>query len=94
MDSGQNSFLTDLSPQELWTGDVPASWLSVELDNFRVIQLQLPITNKQVLPTTYTLRHGGNYKADSLRNWDFQGSNDGKNWHTLRRFGKLQTDEC
>ena len=23
-------------------------------------------------PTKYTLRHGGNYRADSLRNWDFQ----------------------
>jgi hypothetical protein len=26
-----------------------------------------------VTPTHYTLRHGGNYKADSLRNWDLQG---------------------
>ena len=30
----------------------------------------------RVLPDCYTLRHGGNYKADSLRNWDFQGSVD------------------
>jgi len=35
--------------------------------------------------TSYTLRHGGNYRADSLRNWDFQGSQDGKVWINLRR---------
>ena len=25
------------------------------------------------MPNYYTLRHGGNYKADSLRTWDLQG---------------------
>ncbi len=28
--------------------------------------------NKTVTPTHYTLRHGGNYRADSLRTWDLQ----------------------
>lgn len=32
----------------------------------------------------YTLRHGGNYKADALRNWDFQGSANGTDWEVLR----------
>jgi hypothetical protein len=27
----------------------------------------------------------GNYKADSLRTWDFQGSVDGQTWTLLRR---------
>jgi len=58
---------------ELWTNDVPASWLSVEL------------VGHAVLPHAYSLRHGGNYRADALRNWDFQGSNDGKNWTMIRR---------
>eukprot|EP01095_Lingulamoeba_sp_RSL-Kostka_P013509 TRINITY_DN5622_c1_g1_i2.p1 TRINITY_DN5622_c1_g1~~TRINITY_DN5622_c1_g1_i2.p1 ORF type:complete len:489 (+),score=134.71 TRINITY_DN5622_c1_g1_i2:132-1598(+) len=31
------------------------------------------------------LRHGANYKGDSLRNWDLQGSNDGINWVVLKR---------
>jgi len=37
-----------------------------------------------VIPNYYTLRHGGNYRADSLRNWDFQGSLDAKTWMNLR----------
>ena len=39
-----------------------------------------------VIPRAYTLRHGGNYIGDSLRNWDLQGSVDGVNWILLRRF--------
>jgi hypothetical protein len=58
---------------ELWTNDVPASWISVELVGYTV------------LPRVYSLRHGGNYRADALRNWDFQGSNDGKNWTMIKR---------
>lgn len=41
-------------------------------------------------PTKYTLRHGGNYRADSLRNWDFQGSCNGNDWTLLRR----HTNDC
>jgi hypothetical protein len=32
---------------------------------------------RKVIPTHYTLMHGGDYEADILRNWSFQGSNDG-----------------
>jgi hypothetical protein len=61
-------------PSEFWTKDVPASWFQIDLGEQRA-----------VVPTYYTLRHGGNYKADSLRTWDFQGSVDGTNWTLLRR---------
>jgi hypothetical protein len=60
-------------PHQLWTKDVPSSWFAVDLLHF------------QVLPRAYALRHGGNYKADSLRTWDFQGSNDGRTWTVIRR---------
>jgi hypothetical protein len=53
--------LAGLSPTELWTKDVPASWFMIDLG-----------PGRSVVPTFYTLRHGGNYRADSLRNWDFQ----------------------
>lgn len=73
VERGHPHSLIDREPLELWTQDVPASWLSVDLGRFRV------------LPHAYMLRHGGNYKADSLRNWDFQGSIDGKSWVVLKR---------
>jgi hypothetical protein len=41
--------------------------------------------NRAVVPTFYTVRHGGTFKADSLRTWDFQGSVDGTGWSLLRR---------
>lgn len=40
---------------------------------------------RKVAVTAYTLRHGGNYKADSLRNWEFKGSLDGNTWYGLCR---------
>ena len=46
---------------ELWTADVPASWICIDLGERR-----------GVVPTYYTVRHGGNYKGDSLRHWDLQ----------------------
>lgn len=70
---GEPHFILEQNPQELWTCDVPASWICIDLKEYRI------------LPHAYVLRHGGNYKADSLRNWDFQGSNDGNTWSTLRR---------
>lgn len=73
VERGHPHSLVDREPLELWTQDVPASWLSIDLGRFRV------------LPHAYMLRHGGNYKADSLRNWDFQGSTDGKTWVVLKR---------
>jgi len=62
------------TPTELWTKDVPASWLSIDLGK-----------NRAVVPNFYTLRHGANYKADSLRTWDLRGSNDGVKWTLLMR---------
>jgi len=62
------------TPTELWTKDVPASWFSIDLGPTRA-----------VVPTHYTIRHGANYKADSLRTWDLRGSNDGVNWKLLKR---------
>ena len=54
--------------------DVPSSWFALDLGDGR-----------SVIPTSYTLRHGANYRADALRNWDFQGSIDGVTWTMLRR---------
>ena len=62
------------TPSELWTKDVPSSWFCLDFGSLRV------------RPTTYSLRHGGNYRGESLRTWDFQGSIDGENWVVLRRF--------
>lgn len=74
IEKGQPSFITDYrEPRECWTRDVPASWFQLDLGPTR-----------KLVPKFYTLRHGGNYKADSLRNWDFQGSMDGKSWVNLR----------
>ncbi len=39
-----------------------------------------------VVPRAYSLRHGGNYAGDGLRNWDLQASVDGINWILLRRY--------
>eukprot|EP01130_Rhizamoeba_saxonica_P003975 TRINITY_DN1644_c0_g1_i1.p1 TRINITY_DN1644_c0_g1~~TRINITY_DN1644_c0_g1_i1.p1 ORF type:complete len:438 (-),score=84.55 TRINITY_DN1644_c0_g1_i1:1012-2325(-) len=61
---------------ELWTQDIPASWFVIKFKNHKVV------------PHAYTLQHGGNYKADSLRNWDFQGSSDGEVWKVLKSHRK------
>lgn len=39
--------------------------------------------NRTLSPTAYTLRHGREDGTDALRNWEFQGSNDGKMWTTI-----------
>jgi hypothetical protein len=62
-----------LDYSELWTKDVPSSWFSVDLGS------------RKCIPTHYTLIHGGSFEADILRNWYFQGSNDGENWTVLSR---------
>lgn len=59
-------FVRKLDTIELWTMNVPASWLCVDFGE-----------NRKVIPSYYTLVHGGNYDADILRTWQFQGSNDG-----------------
>lgn len=60
--------------EEFWTEDVPSSWVSIHLTGGR-----------RVLPTAYSIRHGRKYRADCLRSWDFQGSDDGETWVTLRK---------
>ena len=75
IEKGDYRELAGLTPNELWTKDVPASWFMVDLG-----------PGRSVIPTFYTLRHGGNYRADSLRNWDFQGYHDeSQSWDVLRR---------
>lgn len=71
---GSRATLVDKAPSETWTNDIPCSWISIDLGPYR-----------KVTPTYYTLRHGLNYKADSLRTWDLQGSTDGVNWKTIKR---------
>ena len=75
IEKGDYRELAGLTPTELWTKDVPASWFMVDLG-----------PGRSVICTYYTLRHGGNYRADSLRNWDFQGYHEeSQSWDVLRR---------
>eukprot|EP01096_Ripella_sp_DP13-Kostka_P014564 TRINITY_DN6624_c0_g1_i1.p1 TRINITY_DN6624_c0_g1~~TRINITY_DN6624_c0_g1_i1.p1 ORF type:complete len:228 (-),score=65.59 TRINITY_DN6624_c0_g1_i1:109-702(-) len=74
VEKGHERNLVDAKPSELWTSDVPSSWFCIDLG-----------PNRKIVPTAYSLRHGGNYRADSLRTWDFQGSVDGTTWILLRR---------
>eukprot|EP01114_Cavostelium_apophysatum_P000023 TRINITY_DN10026_c0_g1_i1.p1 TRINITY_DN10026_c0_g1~~TRINITY_DN10026_c0_g1_i1.p1 ORF type:complete len:446 (-),score=70.30 TRINITY_DN10026_c0_g1_i1:46-1383(-) len=74
---GNASELLNRNPSELWTKDVPASWFTIDFGKCRTVH-----------PSHYTLRHGGNYRADSLRTWDIQGSLDGSNWTVLKRHDK------
>lgn len=64
--------LLSTQENELWSNDVPASWFCLDFGPKRTI-----------IASHYTLRHGGNYRADSLRNWDIQGSEDGWKWEVL-----------
>jgi len=48
-------------------------------DSWVAIQLPLP-----VILTMYTLRNGFPHMASVLRNWNFEGSNDGVTWVVLR----------
>jgi hypothetical protein len=59
---GSRWMLVDKNPQQVWTDDIPLSWFSIDFGPHRLVTL-----------TYYSLRHGGNYKADSLRTWDLQG---------------------
>jgi hypothetical protein len=53
------------------TNNAAGSWVA--------IQLPLP-----VILTMYTLRHGSPQPGCELRNWNFEGSNDGVAWVVLR----------
>ena len=74
MEKGDPASFVALEPVQTWTKDVPASWVTWDLGS-----------DYAVAPSHYSLRHGGNYKADSLRNWDLQGSTDGVSWSVLIR---------
>lgn len=53
---------------------MPSSWFSVDFGPHR-----------RVSPAHYSLRHGGNYRADALRTWELQASTDGGQWRTINR---------
>jgi hypothetical protein len=40
-------------------------------------------TMKKVRPTHYTLRHYSSWDLEALRNWRFEGSNNGHDWFVL-----------
>jgi len=65
--------LLNTTPSELWTKDVPSSWFMIDVGK-----------NRLMAPSHYTLRHGGNYRADSLRTWDLQGSINSETWTVLK----------
>jgi hypothetical protein len=70
--SFEKGILADLlstRENELWSNDVPASWFCLDFG-----------VGRSLVATSYVLRHGGNYRADSLRNWDLQGSQDERHW--------------
>jgi hypothetical protein len=39
---------------------------------------------KRIQPSHYTMRHYSSWDLEALRNWRFEGSNDGRNWVILR----------
>eukprot|EP01124_Arcella_intermedia_P032180 TRINITY_DN7458_c0_g1_i1.p1 TRINITY_DN7458_c0_g1~~TRINITY_DN7458_c0_g1_i1.p1 ORF type:complete len:637 (+),score=167.55 TRINITY_DN7458_c0_g1_i1:84-1994(+) len=71
---GSRFTLVDIQHAEVWTNDIASSWLSIDFGPHR-----------RITPSYYSLRHGGNYKADALRTWDLQGSVDGIVWTTINR---------
>lgn len=71
---GSRQILVDKTPNQVWTNDTPSSWFSIDFGPHR-----------RITPTYYSLRHGGNYKGDTLRTWDLQGSIDGVTWKTIKR---------
>jgi len=39
---------------------------------------------RRIQPTHYTMRHYNSWDLEALRNWRFEGSNDGRRWFTLK----------
>lgn len=74
LERGQGSDLVARKGMDCWSRDVPSSWVSFDLGPKRA-----------VIPTAYSLRHGMNFRSDSLRTWDLQGSINGENWILCRR---------
>jgi hypothetical protein len=74
IEKGKIHNFVDLEPQDCWSMDIPASWVSIDLRQGRLI------------PSHFTLRHGGNSKMDTLRNWLIQAcENDGDRWIEISR---------
>jgi len=71
---GSRATLVDQTPAECWTSDVPSSWFSLDFG-----------PQRRITPVHYSLRHGGNYRADALRTWELQASTDGSDWRTIDR---------
>ena len=69
VERGATHDLVGLNPSDLWTKDIPSSWFTLDIG-----------PNRTVIPSAYGLRHGMNFRADSLRTWDLQGSTNGENW--------------
>lgn len=76
-----SSLAADSKPTEFAVGNevvrcvtkaVADSWFTFDL------------MDKLCRPTHYTLRHYASWDVEAVRNWLFQGSNDGENWTTLR----------
>jgi hypothetical protein len=57
-------------------GDEDPRWVAVDLGKGRLLS-----------PTHYCLRQGGgpSSQTQGVRNWELQGSEDGVEWHTLKR---------
>jgi hypothetical protein len=74
IEKGKPHNFVDLEPQDCWSMDIPASWVAIDLRQGRLI------------PSHFTLRHGGNSKMDTLRNWLIQAcDNDGDKWVEISR---------
>jgi hypothetical protein len=72
--TGSRSTLVDKTPALVWTNNFPSSWFSIDFGPHR-----------RITPSFFSLRHGANYKADSLRTFDVQASNDGVRWTTIKK---------
>jgi len=41
--------------------------------------------HRKIKPTHYMLRHYVSFDTEALRNWNFEGSNDGKDWELIKQ---------
>lgn len=62
--------------------DSTPTWTCGGIDEPSFISIDIGIRNK-LTPSHYTLKHGHRENKDSIRNWVFQGSDDGKKYYIL-----------
>eukprot|EP01122_Echinamoeba_exundans_P003708 TRINITY_DN13784_c0_g1_i1.p1 TRINITY_DN13784_c0_g1~~TRINITY_DN13784_c0_g1_i1.p1 ORF type:complete len:464 (-),score=96.24 TRINITY_DN13784_c0_g1_i1:51-1442(-) len=74
LEKGTPSAVLERDPREVWTQDVPSSWVQIDLGEGRRLKL-----------TAYTIRHGVSSKQDFIRNWSLKASIDGVEFDTLKR---------